>query len=247
MIPNFTIRGFGVRTLVRAVRQRELIVNSLCEEGLGFLTLWPRVSHSIPGWLCVRDARLLYSLAYHGPGRGAIVEIGSAWGRSTVILARGSKAARRERVYAIDPHTGDPWFFAGFADVFPPLDAPAYRQAAGSDFSSADGLRYSVRRFGVEDWVVPVVATSTEAASRLETGPIRLLYVDGLHSYEGVRADIRDWAPRVVPGGVIVFDDYFNANPGVGVRRAVDELLGSGLVEPGLQTTRGSFVWTRRR
>jgi hypothetical protein len=161
------------------------------------------------------------------------VEIGSAWGKSTVALGRGSKRARREPVHAIDPHTGDPWYLDR-ADVAP------------EQFSSLAGFQENICRFQVDDWVIPVVCTSADAATSLEVGPIRLLYIDGLHTYEGVRCDIEAWVPRVVPGGLVVFDDYSNTNPGVGVRAAVDELLASGMVEPRLRTAE-LLSWTRRR
>ena len=219
---------------------------SLREEGFGFVSLWPRVHRSVPGWLTTADARLLYALAHHGPQRGAVVEIGSAWGRSTVVLASASKRAARERVYAIDPHTGDPWWLARVSrDPSSDLVADGL-MASGASFSSLDDFRAAPRRFDVEDYVSPVVATSNEAAEQLDTGPIRLLYVDGLHSYEGVRDDIKNWVPRVVKGGIIVFDDYFYESPGVGVKQAVDELLSTGLVEPTLRHTSDFHVWTRR-
>ena len=75
--------------------------------------------------------------------------------------------------------------------------------------------------------------------------PIRLLFIDGLHTYEAVAADIRDWAPRVVPGGIIVFDDYMNPDPTFGVKRAVDEMVASGIVEPRLRTI-FNLTWTLR-
>ncbi len=211
----------------------QVALTSLRHDGLDFLSFWPLAHRSIPGWLTVRDARLLYAMAHHGPGRGAIVEIGSAWGKSTVALGRGSKRARREPVHAIDPHTGDPWYLVESG-------------IAPEQFSSLAGFQANIRRFRVDDWVVPVVATSTDAARNLDVGPIRLLYIDGLHTYEGVRADIEAWTPRVVPGGLIVFDDYSNTNPGVGVRAAVDELLSSGMVEPRLRVGE-LLTWTRRR
>ena len=219
---------------------------SLREEGLGFVSLWPRVHRSVPGWLTTADARLLYAFAHHGPGQGAIVEIGSAWGRSTVALASGSKRAGRERVYAIDPHTGDDWWLHGAGRAPGALGMADEAAASRPGYSSLEGFRETLRRFDLEDYVIPVVTTSNEAAERLDTGPIRLLFVDGLHSYEGVRDDIENWVPRVVRGGIVVFDDYTNPLPGVGARRAVDELLTTGLVEPKLRQTSDFHVWTRR-
>ena len=47
----------------------------------------------------------------------------------------------------------------------------------------------------------------------------------------------------MVPGGVVVFDDYIESKPSWGVRQAVDELLASGTVRPSLETV-GMHVWT---
>ena len=245
------------------VRWSRLVVQSLRHDGLGFLGLWPRVQRIVPGWLMPRDARFLYALAQRGPGDGAIVEIGSAWGLSTIFLAAGSRAASRERVYAIDPHTGDPWYLLGDYPIWPPSAGlrtcacawliplvsrgarrPTYlpdRPASG--FSSLSGFQANIRRFGLEQWVTPVVATSEDAPKQVEIDSIRLLYIDGLHTYDGVHADIETWLPRVVPGGVVVFDDYDNTLEGMGVKQAVDELLGTGKVVARLRRAH-SLVWT---
>jgi hypothetical protein len=150
-----------------------------------------------------------------------------------VFLGAGSKHARREPVHTIDPHTGDPWFLRGETK---PLPLEGSYAVTTKEFDSATGLMHTVEAFSLKDWVVPIIDTSENAASYLETGPIRLLFVDGLHTYEAVRTDIENWVPRVARGGVIIFDDYHNpATPGV--TRAVDELLASGQVEPDLHTS----------
>lgn len=237
----------SLRRLHRVPDLAGVAVQSLCTERLGFLRLVYGAWTQIPGWLDPTDAHLLYSLAHHGPGAGAIVEIGSAWGKSTVFLARGSKDAKRERVYAIDPHTGDSRLLAGIAHRPAGLDAPEYRLSAESaEYSTLPGFQHTLRRFEVDDWVIPVVATSVEATA-VETGPVRLLYIDGLHTYAGVKQDIEYWVPRLQPGGVVVFDDYFNAAPDVGVRRAVDEAVASGLVGPLHSRGAKVLVWTLKR
>ena len=209
------------------------------------LSRYGRAQGAHSGWLTGPDARLLYALAHHGPGSGAIVEIGSAWGLSTVFLATGAKRARRERVHAIDPHTGDPWYLQGIA---PPRSGVVAGpdHAATLAFSSQQQFEATLREFGVDDWVESVVLTSEEAAKVVDTGPVRLLFVDGLHTYEGVHTDLECWVPRVLRGGIIVFDDYFNRNPGVGVKQAVDELLTFRLVGQHLYHEGGYFTWTRR-
>lgn len=199
---------------------------------------WPRLRATVPGWTGIHEGRWLYALAHHGPGDGAIVEIGSAWGRSTICLARGSKAAGRELVHAIDPHLVIPGAeirrMAGWQK--------GEAQAPQGDGSRLPWLLHNLRRFGVDDWVEPIVSTSA-AASTLPIDGIRLLFVDGAHTYEAVKGDIDAWLPRVISGGVVVFDDYVDTRPTWGVRRAVDELLASGKVRPSLETA-GVHVWT---
>jgi predicted O-methyltransferase YrrM len=234
-------------SLSRLLVLGRVAARALRDDGLGFLMLWPRVQARVPGWLFGPDAWLLYELARRGPGQGAIVEIGSAWGRSTIYLARGSQRAGRERVYAIDPHTGDPSYLAS-GEHYGIWRADVPRPPAGEGFSTLPAFLANIQRFGVAGQVEPVVAASTTAAATLDPGPIRLLYIDGLHTYAAVRADIDDWVARVVTGGVIVFDDYFNASPEVGVRHAVTELLASGQVEPTLRTTGDHLlVWVIKR
>lgn len=172
------------------INRAGLIARSLRHDGTGFISTYWR-ARKVRGWLGATDARNLYALARSGPGKGAIVEIGAAYGRSTCFLASGSKCARREPVVSIDPHTGD--VFA--CDYVP-----------GS--SSLPEFTSNIRAMGVEEYVRPVVATS-EVAAEEDHGPIRLLFVDGMHTYEAVSLDIELWASRVVRDGVIVFDDFW--------------------------------------
>ena len=96
-----------LRRAMRAPRWTIASLASLDSDVTRFLPLWRDVRHSVRGWLRMPDAHFLYATARRGPATGAIVEIGSAWGRSTIFLARGSMDAHREEVVAIDPHSGD--------------------------------------------------------------------------------------------------------------------------------------------
>lgn len=49
-------------------------------------------------------------------------------------------------------------------------------------------------------------ATSVAAVDRWE-GPIDFLFIDGDHSYEGIRADWEGWSRFVAPGGVVCLHD----------------------------------------
>ncbi len=126
------------------------------------------------------EAEILFELAKEHGARGNIVEIGSFKGRSTICLALGMKAAKSGfRVYAVDPHITE--------NTLP-------------DFMA------NITRARVADVVVPINTESLKAPP--ETGsPISLLFIDGLHDYENVRADFEAWESKLIRGGVVALHD----------------------------------------
>jgi predicted O-methyltransferase YrrM len=150
----------------------------------------------VEGWCRPAERHLLYHLARYGPGTGAIVEIGTWKGLSTLYLAAGSKAAGRERVTAID--------------LFP--------------YSTMTALHTNLLHAGVHDWVTPLAADSREAAMAWQGPAIRLLFIDGDHTDDGVRQDYAAWQAHVAPGGLIAFHDALEPN-WPDVSRFLDEVL----------------------
>jgi predicted O-methyltransferase YrrM len=144
-----------------------------------------------------REARVLFGLAYAGPGEGAVVEIGSFTGRSTILLARGAMAAGRERVVAIDPH----------------LYPPRVTERLPGETSSEQAFRQNLERMGVSSHVDVRVRRSEEAAREWK-GPVRLLWIEGDHKHPSVRLDFDLWNPFLIPGGVIVMHDVLRACDG---------------------------------
>jgi predicted O-methyltransferase YrrM len=193
-----------------------------------FYLLWRRLKPVVRGWLSRDSAWLLYKLARWGPGQGVILEVGSAWGRSTIVLAAASKSAGREKVVAVDPHTGD---ISQVKEGQEPIN------------THHDFLR-NIRRFDVDDWVQPIVLRSVDAAKEWDGRPIRLLYIDGWHTYEAVKADIESWFPYLVRGGIILFDDYSNASYPE-VKRGIDDLMTADKVRLPLKVFRRK-VWTQK-
>lgn len=59
----------------------------------------------------------------------------------------------------------------------------------------------------------------------LEELKIDILFIDGDHSYQGVSNDFNNYSKYIVPGGYIVFDDYFDAKYCPEVRPAVDNIV----------------------
>lgn len=85
---------------------------------------------------------------------------------------------------------------------------------------------------------VSVVVGTSESAAAGTAVPAQfdMVFLDAMHTYEDVKADIARWYPRVRPGGLMVFHDYGHGDfPGV--KQAVDELFGPQ------QNTVGTLAW----
>jgi MMP 1-O-methyltransferase len=143
---------------------------------------------AVDGWLREGEGELLFSLARACTGRGAIVEIGSWKGKSTIWLAKGSMAGNRVKVWAVDPHTGS--------------------EALGR-VNTFEEFKRNITSAGLGEMVTPIVRPSQEAAAAFE-GPVELLFIDGAHDYASARADFDAWFPKVVDGGIVAFHDVLD-------------------------------------
>ncbi len=142
------------------------------------------LTREVDGRIASEEAELLYKLAYDCEGQGVIVEIGSFQGYSTIWLASGSRERKREKVYAVDPHCTD---LHGNNELI---------------------FRGNLKQTGVDDYVIPIVKTSTEAAKDWSM-PIRLLYIDGAHDYENAMNDFLLWEKYLINGGIVAFHDCY--------------------------------------
>ena len=147
-----------------------------------------RIIARVDGWLDPAEGRLLFQLARDADPAGAIVEIGSWHGRSTIWLAAGAKAGRGARVAAIDPHRGT-----------------ALRN---DEETTEPALRRNLTWAGVDDQVDVIVATSEDTAARWSR-PVSLLWIDGDHEYESVKRDLLRWEEHLLPDAVVALHDTF--------------------------------------
>ena len=149
----------------------------------------------VMGYLSDEQGEWLFEAAKTVAAEGDIVEIGSFFGKSTIAMALGAKIHGNGRLYAIDPHTGG---------VTLSVKYPEATQAK----ASLGALIRNMVRFNVEDIVEPVVSTSRQAVQTWRDKPVRLLFIDGWHTYEECSHDILEWGKLVAPGGAIAIDDY---------------------------------------
>jgi len=159
---------------------------------------------TIEGWLSPAEIQLLYKTA-HGvkKNKGVILEIGSWQGKSTVCLATVVLDAKNDvLVYAVDPHEG------------------SIEHQASSINHSLLKFKQNITRFGFDEKVHPIVKRSKDASQAWDK-PIAFLWIDGDHSYEGVKTDFDSWFRFVAEGGIIAFHDCNSEEVGNFVTREV--------------------------
>lgn len=99
--------------------------------------------------------------------------------------------------------------------------------------------------FGDKPNVVILKGFSYKMANEIPDESCGLIYIDGDHTYNGVRADINSFWPKLINGGIMAFHDFGNMQ--YGVNRAVQEFTRNEqkiyhLVEDGNYVNWGAYI-----
>jgi predicted O-methyltransferase YrrM len=130
------------------------------------------------------ECELLYNLAKQS--KGDIVEIGSWVGKSTAFLAFGTNDGENKNVYAIDPHI------------------------YGTKERFLNNLKFLIQNGLSEKTIIPIAMSSEEAINSSQGFneiDIGLIFIDGDHTYEGVKKDFDLWFNKLAINGHIAFHD----------------------------------------
>jgi hypothetical protein len=146
-----------------------------------------------------------YISKFGDPKMMTMLEIGCYVGDSTEIFAQ-----HFAHVCACDP----------WQNGYDPKDAASYQHPMEKVEAQFDEM--AARNFAVEKFKM----TSAEFAKRLMSedysgDQFDLVYIDGIHTYEGAKADIALFKPWIKPGGFLAGHDYQPRFPGV--MKAVNE------------------------
>lgn len=153
------------------------------------------------GWLADDVAKYLGELALATAGLdGDLLEIGSWYGRSSVVIGLRAKELK-SKLYCIDTWNTGSW------------DAIAQRLPKNRRKFLWEGVKNPLKEFisnikvaGLEDVIVPLVGTSTSFRPTW-TMPLRFIFIDGCHYYDFVKDDAK-WRSHLVIGGILAFHDY---------------------------------------
>jgi predicted O-methyltransferase YrrM len=178
---------------------------------------------SVKGFLDPEEGRALYRWALEASRLGPCLEIGSYCGKSSLYLGCACRA-RGTILFSVDHHRGSEEHQPG--ELY--FDAALFDYA---DFAvnTLPRFRDTLRRAGLEENVVPIVAASQVAARGWAT-PLALIFIDGGHALETVLTDYRVWSPHLLPGGYLLIHDLFEdpAQGGQAPFRAYQAALASG-------------------
>lgn len=188
-------------------------------------TIQARIA-DVDGLTTPRETEFLALLGAVRTADGAVLEIGSYRGRSSILLSEAARLAGDSRIHAVDPLSGGG-------------DASVNTLGAAADYAT---LCDNLRRAGVADRVDFHHCTSAELAKSWST-PLRLLWIDGDHSYAGAKTDFDAFSPHLADGAIVALHDVLNKFEGP-LRVFVEDVLADPCVGPaGLV---GSIGWARR-
>src|SRR6185503_13587817 len=155
------------------------------------------------------------------------LEIGSFKGKSTVALAAMAARYGLGQVVAVDPFTA-------------PASTDPRIEGANSTYEE---FCQTLARAGLTASVEVHRRLSRELALEWNR-PIRVLWIDGDHTYQGAKADLDLFGRHVVEGGVIAFHDVLHNFDGP-IRVFVEEMLRSDRFGPAGFC--GSIGWAQVR
>lgn len=147
---------------------------------------------------------------------GDIVEIGTFWGRSALMLAMLNRHYSIGNLLCIDPWDNEAAIQAGVSETVNAgtrsLDfGVALRGFILNLFPFSNGNVNYLRldaSVAIKQYAPGLIVKSEEFGATTYEGSIALLHIDGNHALDPVTRDIEYWCPRVKPGGWIIIDDY---------------------------------------
>lgn len=184
----------------------------------------------VPGYMGEKEFRflgLLTALSSCAEPPGVLVEIGSFKGKSTIALAKIAERLELGPVVSIDPHTS------------PSETDPDLQQES----SSFDEFLRTLQTAAIEKQVEVHRAASRDAA-RGWNRQIRMLWIDGDHTYAGAKEDFDLFSPHLAERAIVAIHDVLHEFEGP-VRVFVEEVLQSDAFGPAGFS--GSIGWAQYR
>lgn len=174
--------------------QMKIPTPQLSSELASYIESVPSLVSDIEGLLSDKEMRFLALVAGTKLAAGEVLEIGSYQGKSTTILAGAAKLAGDTRMTAIDPlneqHLIDNAAERGFRSL---------REAFDHNIASRGHAE-----------MVDFRQDFSEKVSPGWDRPLRFLWIDGDHRYDGTVVDFEGFSPHLSDGAIVAFHDTLN-------------------------------------
>lgn len=180
------------------------------------------ITKNVEGCLTEREIKFLFLLGVYPTANGEVLEIGSFKGKSTIVLAKALKCIDNNKIVAVDPLTS------------PSITDPVLKGKP----SGWEEFQNNIKVAKVEDAVEFHRMFSHELAKNWDRR-LRLLWIDGDHSYQGTKVDFDLFSKFLSNGAIIAFHDIL-ANFDGPIRVFMEDvLLSSNFGPSGLWGTIG--------
>jgi predicted O-methyltransferase YrrM len=187
---------------IRSLRQATESVSTI-DDAVGVTADWSFLGAEIAPWQMRSEIRALVErVAAEAPR--TVLEIGTSNGGSLYLLARA--AAPDALLISVDLPRGP------FGGGYPRWRAPLYRSFAGPQ-QEIRLLRGDSHSEGMFDEVRRVLGER----------PVDFLFIDGDHSYDGVKTDFERYTRLVRPGGLVALHDIVPQNAAPRAREGASE------------------------
>jgi len=180
---------------------------------------------NIEGHLSEKEIEFLYLAASYPSAEGEILEIGSFKGKSTVVLAQSALNCGNKKIVCVDPFTS------------PSCTDPDL----GAQSSSFQEFIDNLRQAGVEENVEYHRDFSYNLVINWDK-TIRLLWIDGDHTYKGVKSDFDNFNRYLSEGALVMFHDVLHRFDGP-IRVFIEDVIYSDHF--GLAGCCGSIGWAQ--
>ncbi|MDY6844713.1 MAG: class I SAM-dependent methyltransferase, partial [Thermodesulfobacteriota bacterium] len=161
----------------------------------------------IEGLLTEKESIFLSLLGAFRTTSGEVLEIGSFKGKSTVILAKSVQLTGGKKIFAVDP-----------------LSLPSATDPNVNDTSRVvEDFKQNLKEHNVEHHVDFYQMVSKDLGAQWNQ-QLRLLWIDGDHTYEGAKIDFRTFAPFLNGGGIVALHDVLHMHEGP-IRVFMEDIL----------------------
>ncbi|MDD5540161.1 MAG: class I SAM-dependent methyltransferase [Candidatus Marinimicrobia bacterium] len=176
-----------------------------------------RMNNLPAGWLVEEASNYLSDAVTKVANlKGDFMEVGSFLGRSTVAMGTQIKKLKG-KLWCID--TWDVDICTILAKKLP-ADASHKPTWKEDGTTPLDTFNTNITKAGLDKIVKPLVGVTADFITGWKK-PLRLIFIDGDHSYDVTKADAQ-WRKFLVKGGIIAFHDYTNYTLPF-VKKAIDD------------------------